>query len=107
MQKRLNNITAVIFVIGLIIFLIIIQKRNNKIESKIQLYGYDSIAVISDLVASSGSIRSVYYNYKIDSTIEKGHDYVSKEFYREINIGDTIVIKFLKEDTNKSIIIEE
>ena len=105
MKKRINSILAVIFVIGLIIFLIIIQKRNNEIDSKIKLNGFDSIAIVSDLVASSGSTRSVYYNY--NSTVKNGHDYVSKEFYKKINIGDTIVIRFLKEDTNKSIIIED
>jgi hypothetical protein len=109
MKKRINSILAVIFVIGLIIFLIIIQKRNNEIDSKIKLNGFDSIAIVSDLVASSGSTRSVYYNYNFNfnSTVKNGHDYVSKEFYKKINIGDTIVIRFLKEDTNKSIIIED
>jgi hypothetical protein len=107
MKKRINNIVAVIFVLGLILFLVNIQKRNDIIESKIQLKGYYSFAVISDLVASSGSTRSVYYTYTIYSSIKKGHDYVSKEFYKQKNIGDTIVIKFLKEDTKKSLIIED
>lgn len=105
MKKRINNIVSIIVITGLFFFLIINQKRNNKIESEILFKGYYSFAIISDLVASSGSTRSVYYTYNSD--YKNGHDYVSKEFYNKKNIGDTIIIKVLINDLSKSLIIED
>ncbi len=76
---------------------------NNKKDLKILNKGSYTYGVIVNLIASTGSTRRVDFVYLGN---KKSNYYVSRKFFREKKIGDTIIIKFLLSSPSKSLIIE-
>ena len=103
MKTRINNISAIIFIIGLISFIIYVNCSNKQKDSEIKQQGFYTYGVIVDLIASTGSTRRVDFSYLKN---KKSNYYVTRKFYREIKIGDTIIIQFLLTNPTKSLIIE-
>lgn len=101
---RIDRISGIIFLIALISFfaykIISIKKEDIKIEKK----GLYTFAKVVDRIATKGNIRRLDYTFLINSF--NGSSYVSNVFYRNVKIGDTIIIQFLNNDFNSSKIIE-
>ena len=102
-MKCINNISAIIFIIGLISFIIYTNYINIQEDSYISQKGSYTYGIIKDLIASTGSTRRVDYIYLEN---KKSNHYVSRKFYKDKKIGDTIILKFLLTNPRKSIIIE-
>ena len=64
------------------------------------------IGIISDEDSFKGG-RTISYNYKINKITYENEDFTTASYYKNNDIGDTIIIKFLPDDPEKSMIIED
>lgn len=106
MKRVINNILIFSFVISLFAVGYFFYWRTKKMDEKINSNGLYAIGIINKRRAAKGT-TSIGYTYEIGHKKIKYERYVSKNFFGIININDTIIIKFLPTDLNKSLICEK
>lgn len=79
-------------------------KKTNKDKENVIRNGIFSYGIIKNRVASKGNIRRI--DYRIPYMSVNGSCYVGNKFYNESKIGDTIIVKLIKNNPRMSIIIE-
>lgn len=107
MKKKAGDIIAILFISGMIVFFIVgsIMYDNTK-EEIIKNGSYVSTIIVDEFIGRQ-SVRSFTCKFEVDDeTFTKEID-ISKKYFENHQIGDTIIIKFLPEDPTKSIIMED
>jgi hypothetical protein len=102
-----SNIVSLIFILvfaGYIIFIFISRKN---LEDKIKINGFFSLAIIKERVQGKSSSKDFIYEYFVKKKKIEGRDLMNYKFSKKYNVGDTILIKFLINDPNKSIIVKD
>lgn len=83
-----------------------ITKRNNS-EKQIINVGNYSIAIIKEKVRSRFSSKTFVYKYSIKGNYYENEDGMNDILSKKYKAGDTIIIKFLPDKPENSIIIED
>lgn len=105
-MKR-GNIISLIIIISVTSYLTFKGVQQIDVQDDITLNGGYYIAVISNEHAGKSSMRSFNYKFQINKRKYKFEKFVSVDFYNNNRIGDTIIIKFLPDEPEKSMIIED
>lgn len=103
----LNKILPILVGISIIVLLYFNEKRNTKIDEEIYQKGLFCKAIINGEVATKGGTRTIKYYFHFGKKVWQFERYVSNEFYREKDVGDTIIIKILPTDLPESLICEK
>jgi hypothetical protein len=93
-MQKLENIVILIFLVTFSVYYIYNRTKVNK-------YGSSTYAVVYDLQSGGGDMFTYFY-YNVNDSIYKGG--ITGNFY--VNIGDTITLKYLKDNPSKFIIID-
>lgn len=102
-----SNIVSLIFILvfaGYIIFIIVSRKN---LEDKMNKNGIFNSAIIKERVQGKSSSKNFIYNYFVKKKKFEGRDLMNYKFSKKYNVGDTILIKFLINEPNKSIIVKD
>jgi len=99
-----NKVGPVLFFVGILAFIFFKSRGNERMNSEINKNGSFFIGVIYKKDASKGGHRHIRYAFKKNKKRYDFSDYVSKSFFNKCEVGDTIVIKSIVKDTDKSII---
>jgi hypothetical protein len=86
--------------IAILLFLFIFSVYYIYNRSKVDKYGNSTYAVVYNLESGGGSNFTYFYYNANDSLYKKGVVNLN------VNIGDTITIKYLKDNPSKFIIID-
>ncbi len=104
-KKR--NIVVLFFVVlafGYVLFMI---ARRKNIERKISEDGNYGLAIIKERLKSKFTTKSFVYSYIVEGKNYLDRDIANVEFSEKYKEGDTIFIKYLPNEADKSMIIEE
>ena len=107
MLMNRNDVIIIAAILVVTSYLIFKGNQQADMQGYIEENGSYCIAVISNEHAGKSSMRSFYYNFQINKKNYKFEKFVSVDFYNNNQIGDTILIKFLPNEPEKSIIIED
>lgn len=95
---------AVVLISGYVIFSIL---KRKKIEEQILTDGYFYTAIIKEKVPSRFSSKTFVYRYSVKRCYYEDRGGMNSILSEKYNAGDTIIIKFLPNTPEKSMIIEE
>lgn len=107
MIKRLSKYIVPAVVISVLIYFIIGGVWREKKDQEIKRDGIYHQAIVTGKTVSKGNTSSFYYQYKFEGKKYKFERYVSESFYKQHEIGDTILIKVLSNEPSQSIIVEK
>jgi rRNA maturation protein Rpf1 len=108
MKKRNEIIIFVLIITALFLVWIFGYRKQNKLQKNIYKNGSYTIAIINEESVAKGGIRHVRSKMLFQNkTLKVRYSSVSQSFYNHHNIGDTIIIKFLPDAPEKSMIIED
>jgi hypothetical protein len=111
MTKKIKNIIVngvlPIIVFGIVFIFIFMQdKKNETKEQEIIKSGIFLNAIVNKTDATKGGHRTLEYSYRYNKKYYSDRSYVSKEFYKKIDVGDTIIIKTIYKYIPFSIVCE-
>lgn len=98
------SLIAVLLFFGYVIFIIVTSKN---LEKRIIFNGYLYTAIITEIESSKFSSKMLTYEFEIKKLNYKCKDLVNYKFSEKYKAGDTIIIKFLSDEPEKSMIIED
>lgn len=107
MKRKVGNIIAILFISGMITYVVIGSIIFNNRKENILRNGNFSSSIINDEFIGRQSVRSFTYEFIIGGKTYINEFDVNQEYFNKHQIGDTIVIKFLPSKPEKSIIIED
>ena len=100
-KEKFNKKMQKIENIAILLFLFIFSVYYIYNRSKVNKYGNSTYAVVYDFQTNGVNMSTSFY-YKVDDSIYKGG--ITGNF--SVSIGDTITIKYLKDNPSKFIIID-
>lgn len=106
MKIGIGNLVSIIFLILAVLYIVYTSVRYEEIKKEIQKNGKFNIAIIDDEFIGKQSMRSFAYSFNFNKKKYYVKVDVSVIYFNQHKINDTIIIKFLPCEPEKSIIIE-
>lgn len=103
-KSNFISMIAVFVCFGLLIFAFF---KREKLEKQILTDGYFCMAIIKEKVQNRFSSKTFIYKYIIKQRYYENKDGMNHILSEKYEAGDTIIIKFLPNEPEKSMIIEE
>lgn len=106
-KKGVGNLIALFCIILFIIYVIIIIIYDSNKKCEINAKGSYTYGIVNKINSGGRVGDSFKYSYYYMERRQVNGNFISSKYSRSHQIGDTIIIKFLPEAPNKSIIIED
>jgi hypothetical protein len=106
-NKKISDIIIAIVLIAIVFYLFFTYKKQVKVDNQILKYGYYNTAIINKEYISKQSTREFTYTYRYKNKEMSDRRFIRVSYFNKHTIGDTIIIKFLPDEPEKSMIIED